>query len=99
MAIKLYNDQSANPHECGSCGYFDRRDGGGDYERHGLCLFRFPPNKVFMRRAEHGTELQEVDFRTVMDTDGCSLYEPKTVGAEPVQYEKVGYWHAGEPSR
>jgi hypothetical protein len=86
--VELFHNQTAEPNRCGSCHYFDRRDGGWD--THGLCLFRLPPTRVY-HQLEHTMPEDEVDRRTVRDTDGCDLYR-----AMAGKFQKMRTWQAGE---
>lgn len=93
MAVELGNMQSAEPRQCGSCQHFERRN---DYDSFGLCKFKLPPWVAISR----GDPTGEVDYRTVGDTDGCTLYEAagSRIGM-PDQFVQKRYWGAGTPSR
>lgn len=93
MAIELGNMQSAEPGKCGSCQHFERRN---DYDSFGLCRFQLPPWAATRKGDPEG----EVDYRTVNDTDGCTLYEARGSNiSQPAQFVQKRYWNAGNPSR
>jgi hypothetical protein len=93
---KLGQGQSAEPKQCGSCQYFRHRQ--EEYDTHGICSFKLPP-WALMRGDFPGDMNNEVDPRTVQDTDGCSLYVAKNLAGKPVEFIQSRIWNAGNPSR
>lgn len=93
LLVELGEDQSAEPKKCGSCQYFRHRQ--EKYDTHGICSFVLPP--WVRRRGDEGDN--EVDPRTVQDTDSCSLHEAKNVAGVPVEFVQKRVWRAGTPSR
>lgn len=94
MTIELEDGQHAEPNECGSCQYYKDRH---NRDSMGICHFRFPP--WVRKRGDGPKDLNEVDPRTVRDTDGCSLYVARNVDGRPAQFVQRRYWEAGKPSR
>lgn len=100
MPIELTEQQNAEPKQCGSCEFFQRRSDGWVI---GICRIKLPP-WVVMREATEGENENGTGARTVRDTDGCDLYLPKgtarsTVDINRAQFTRKVYWDAGAPGR
>lgn len=95
MAVELGEGQSAEPGKCGSCDFFRHRQ--EKYDTCGICSVKLPP--WVRKRGDEPKDDSEVDPRTVSDTDGCSLYRPRGLLGDPVQFIQKRIWNAGNPSR
>lgn len=92
---ELGQGQSAEPNQCGSCQYFRHRQ--EKYDTMGICSFKLPPWARV--RGDGRNAVNEVDPRTVRDTDDCSLYKARNLAGEPVEFVQQRIWRAGAPSR
>lgn len=90
--IELGEDQSAKPVQCGSCEHFRHRQ--AKYDTMGICSVLLSP--WVRRRGDEPDACNEVDPRTVTDTDTCSLYEPRGGREKPDQFVQRHIWTAGQ---
>lgn len=69
--VVLAINQTAEPGQCGSCHFFDRRGEGSEWDRNGYCTFRLPPTRVYTKTVWDGETLP---LDTVKDSDGCDFW-------------------------
>ena len=87
--IELHENQSAEPHRCGSCHFFDR---GTRTDWVGSCRVSLPPHYWMLlpgAGSENGPDTGLADNRS------CDLWKPKMHEGHPVQFKKMRYWKAG----
>jgi hypothetical protein len=99
---ELDPSQSAQPHECGSCQFFARNEPNSfvGSAHTGECRFKFPDHiERASGDARFRLDPEGNNMRRQRETDGCSLWQPKTREGRPVQFVQKRYWHAGEPGR
>lgn len=93
--LKLGEGQSAEPSQCGSCQHFRHRQ--TECDTSGICSVRLPP--WVRKRGDEPSDVNEVSPRTVQDTDGCVLWNPKIIDGKQAEFVQSRTWKAGTPSR
>jgi hypothetical protein len=84
--IKLYDNQSANPNECGSCLFFKRIKDDGEL---GFCKFKLPPHIALNTNDTIENNNDYNPINQVDDKYNCDMYK----SANRV-YMKTNHWTA-----